>query len=94
MSSDIYVSPLLVGLATPRTHIPDIGGYYSDELDVWVEDGPMGVSPIVQRAQRLTEIVTKTAAAPETDDQGNNLVELVTKTESFTEKDDCVDSLV
>ena len=84
--------PLLVGFSVPRTGDDTLPGHYDAEQEVWVIDGYDGARPIVEAAESLAELVTKTKVRPERDDVAEPslmaLLQLVTKTYVRQERDD------
>ena len=85
--------PLLVGLSVLRTGDDTLPGHYDAEQEVWVIDGYDGLKPIVEVAESLAELATKTRAEPERDDPDSlAFLELSTKTEARPERDDAADN--
>ena len=80
-------SPYLSRFATPRTGEDSTPGSYSSELNMWVVDSPDGVVPIISQGS-LGELMTKTNANTEQDDDSFWQVELLTKTFQKVESDD------
>jgi hypothetical protein len=78
-------TPFLVNFAVPRTSGPSIGGHYCEELDMWVDEKTS--KPVIEMSN-TAELVTKTKAETESDDEANFALELVTKTFVSPESDD------
>lgn len=84
--------PFLFRYAVDRTGTPDIDGRYSDIDCVWVVDTAQGPIPIIDRPSALGELITKTAAHQEEDDERwSQMLELTTKTDAKPETDDQAD---
>jgi len=83
--------PLLVGLSVERTGEDTLPGHYDAEQDVWVVGCPEGLKPIIEMAENIAELCTKTDVVRERDDTGSTLnLEWSTKTEARPERDDAV----
>lgn len=79
------IRPLLTQGAIERTGNAVLPGSYCEQRHVWLVDGV----PAVQALNGLTELVTKTAARLERDDNSDpTLLELQTKTKAEVEQDD------
>jgi hypothetical protein len=87
MEKLVIVSPLLASTATCRSGGDEMPGYYSDELDMWAVDTADGPVPIIQHGV-LNELLTKTNANTEQDDESWGSLELLTKTFQKVEGDD------
>lgn len=83
-------APFLTNYASGRTPSPEISGYYSDQLAMWVVNINGKEVPFIEQHNGVVELMTKTLAHRETDDQGDMLAmaELVTKTDTQVEQDD------
>jgi len=87
--SAVPVKPYLSRFAISRTEGADIEGYYSDEDAMWVVETEEGTRPIIEVANPALELVTKTLAEVEKDDDRQLFaLELVTKTDAVQESDD------
>jgi hypothetical protein len=76
---------LLTQGAIERTGNAELPGAYCEQRHVWLVDGV----PVVQALTGLAELVTKTEALSERDDNSDpTLLELQTKTKAEVEKDD------
>lgn len=80
-------SPFLAKAAQLRTGANEIPGYYSDELDMWVVETENGSAPIISQGV-LAQLLTKTRADGEVDDDSPFALQLMTKTEQQLEGDD------
>jgi len=81
----IRVQPLLTQGAIERTGNAELPGTYCEQRHVWLVDG----TPAVQALTGLAELVTKTNAQLERDDNSDpTLLELQTKTMAQMEQDD------
>jgi len=79
------IMPLLTQGAIERTGNAELPGTYCDQRHVWLVDGV----PAVQALTGLAELVTKTEAQLERDDNSDpTLLELQTKTKAEVEQDD------
>lgn len=88
-SSASAVKPFLHRFAIERTGGCDIEGSYSESEQMWVVATTAGVRPIIDLANAHLELVTKTAAGQEQDDERNfGALELATKTDSGQESDE------
>lgn len=77
--------PLLTQGAIERTGNAELPGNYCEQRHVWLVDGV----PAVQALTGLAELVTKTEAQLERDDNSDpTLLELQTKTKAEVEQDD------
>lgn len=83
-------APFLTNYASERTPAPEIAGYYSTSLAMWVVDIDGKEVPLIDQQNDAVELVTKTLAQRETDDQNGmlSLAELATKTAIQPEQDD------
>lgn len=83
-------TPFLVGYASKRTSSPEITGYYSTLLAMWVVNIDGREAPLIDQKNSVTELATKTLTERETDDQEDilTLAELTTKTDAQVESDD------
>jgi hypothetical protein len=87
--SEVQVTPYLSRFAVSRTGGTDISGFYSAEEAMWVVETTQGTRPIIDFADSALELVTKTAAQVEKDDDKHLFaLELATKTDSAHESDD------
>ncbi|KQA16759.1 hypothetical protein BFX35_01795 [Vibrio cholerae] len=77
--------PFLVNFAMTRSQAPTIGGHYSQELDMWVDDEHE--KPMIEFSH-TAELVTKTKVQSESDDESLCALELLTKTFVSPESDD------
>lgn len=83
------VKPFLHRFAIERTGGRDIEGYYSEIERMWVVSTSDGVRPIIEVANEHLELLTKTAAGQEQDDDRNfGALELATKSDTGQESDD------
>ena len=79
------IRPLLTQGAIERTGDAELPGTYCERRHVWLVDGV----PAVQALTGLAELVTKTNAQLERDDNSDpTLLELQTKTKAEVEQDD------
>jgi hypothetical protein len=82
--------PLLTRGAIERTGNTELPGTYCAQRHVWLVDGV----PAIQALTGLAELVTKTEAQLERDDNSDpTLLELQTKTKAEVEQDDQVFSV-
>ncbi|MEJ1357056.1 MAG: hypothetical protein RPU64_02505 [Candidatus Sedimenticola sp. (ex Thyasira tokunagai)] len=83
-------APFLTNYASGRTPSPEITGYYSTLLAMWVVNIGGKEVPLIDQKNTAVELMTKTLAQRETDDQGDMLAmaELATKTATQVEQDD------
>lgn len=81
--------PFLTRYASKRTLSPEIKGYYSPEIAMWVVSENGVETPLIDCAREVVELVTKTSVQKERDDQENiaAMVELETKTDAKPEHD-------
>lgn len=84
------VSPLLMRFALLRSGCSQLPGYYDDEAQVWMVKTSRGDKPIVETAEKLKELSTKTDVRQEEDDYPNvsAALEFETKTMVRQESDD------
>jgi hypothetical protein len=83
--------PLLMNLAVTRTGEDTLPGRYDRMQDVWVIEDENGFKPIIEVAESLAELNTKTFVEREQDDPGAMAyLEASTKTEARPERDDFV----
>ncbi len=82
--------PFLVKYASERTSSSELQGYYSAQLAMWVVTDNGYESALIDHKNAEVELTTKTAAQPETDDEGDMLAmaELLTKTDAQAEQDE------
>lgn len=84
-SQTAHVRPLLTQGAIERTGNAELPGAYCAQRHVWLVDG----APVVEAMSDLAELVTKTNAQLERDDNSDpTLLELQTKTKAEVEQDD------
>jgi len=84
-----YAVPFLCARAVPRTGERELPGFYCDESDVWVVQGVHGITPLALAPSQAQELVTKTKARMERDDDGSAaLLGAITKTAVQLESDD------
>lgn len=89
LNADEGQLPLLVGFSVLRIGDDTLPGHYDSAQDVWVIDEHDGAKPIVEVAENLAELATKTFAEPERDDPDSMaFLEASTKTEARPERDD------
>ncbi|MCG7871027.1 MAG: hypothetical protein JAZ11_02865 [Candidatus Thiodiazotropha lotti] len=83
-------APFLTNYASVRTSSPEITGDYSDLLAMWVVNICGKEVPLIDYQNSAVELITKTLAQRENDDQGGMLAaaELATKTDIQAEQDD------
>ncbi|PPC94860.1 MAG: hypothetical protein CTY33_02945 [Methylotenera sp.] len=81
------VMPLLMKKITKRTHTPPLPGRYCKDSDVWVIETEKGGQPLIESDHTVLELLTKTEAVREQDDQ-SILLASITKTMSQIESDD------
>jgi hypothetical protein len=83
-------SPFLTRYASKRTPGPEIPGYYSPKIAMWVVIENGVEAPMIDQSRELVELVTKTHAQQENDDETNfaAVAELATKTDARPEQDD------
>lgn len=65
------LEPFLTRYASERVPFADIEGYYSPRLSMWVTEVGGVEMPFIEQHGSLVELVTKTMAQPESDDQLN-----------------------
>lgn len=80
-------SPFLAKAAQSRTGVNDMPGHYSDELDMWVVETENGPTPIIAEGA-LAQLLTKTRADGEEDDDSPFALQFMTKTAQQIEGDD------
>ena len=85
--SDRNISPFLARMGTPRTGEDRLPGYYCERQQMWVVDTTHGTQPIINE-QALSQLLTKTRAHEEEDDDSYLALELMTKTHQQIESDD------
>lgn len=91
--SEVPLKPYLSRFAVSRTGSPDIDGFYSNREAMWMVETEQGIHPIIEFADAALELVTKTAAELEKDDDTQLFaLELATKTDSVQESDDKADN--
>jgi hypothetical protein len=78
------VRPLLFDAAVMRTGDAELPGHYCPQAQVWT----MGAQPIVQGGLAGLEMLTKTSAQIESDDNDPSFLEMQTKTKAQMERDD------
>ncbi|WP_258190057.1 hypothetical protein [Stutzerimonas stutzeri] len=81
------ISPFLANAGTPRTGEDQLPGYYCEQQQMWVVDTAQGTQPIINE-QALSQLLTKTRAHEEEDDDSYLALELMTKTYLQIESDD------
>lgn len=83
------LKPFLHRFASTRTGGAEIDGFYSDSDHMWVVHTPNGLRPIIDLADPSAELVTKTMAEQEADDERQMaMLELTTKSDAGQESDD------
>jgi len=85
--SEKNTSPFLAKAGIPRTGDDQLPGYYSEEEQMWVVDTAQGTQPIINE-HALSQLLTKTRAHEEEDDDSYLALELMTKTYLQIESDD------
>ena len=70
------VRPLLARFAASRHGDPTIPGHFDPEWDVWVVEGPEGVTPIIRVRNDLADTTTHTPVRVEQDDTDVGAVQL------------------
>jgi len=82
--------PFLTKYASKRTKSPEIIGYYSDFLSMWVVNINGKEAPLIDQKNTAVELITKTLSSRETDDEDFvfAMAELSTKTDTQAEQDD------
>ena len=84
-----YAVPFLCERAVSRTGERELPGFYCDMSDVWVVQGVHGIKPLASTPSQAQELVTKTKARMERDDDGAAaLLGAITKTAVQLESDD------
>lgn len=85
-------TPFLTSYASGRTPSPEIAGYYSTLLAMWAVNIGGKEVPLIDQQNTAVELMTKTLAQQENDDQEDmlTLAELATKTDTQMEQDDAM----
>lgn len=86
-SRERNISPFLAKAGTPRTGEDQLPGYYCEQEKMWVVDTEQGARPIID-AQARSQLLIKTQAQEEEDDDSYVALELMTKTHQQVESDD------
>lgn len=74
-------APFIIRFARKRSPWSSIPGKYSEEMAVTVVHTKRGIKPLVECGSRISELLTKTLAERERDDEVESIVrELETKT--------------
>lgn len=81
------VLPLLMRKITKRTNTPPLPGRYCKDSDVWMIETEKGGQPLIESDHTVLELLTKTEAVREQDDQPR-LLASITKTMTQIESDD------
>lgn len=82
--ADSSIRPLLFDAAVARTGDAELPGLYCPQAQVWT----IGGQPIVQSGLVGLEMLTKTSAQVESDDNDPTFLEMQTKTKAQMERDD------
>lgn len=85
--SERNISPFLAKAGTPRTGEDQLPGSYCEQQKMWVVETEHGTQPIINE-QALSQLLTKTRANEEEDDDSYLALELITKTHQQLESDD------
>ncbi|MGR0057229.1 hypothetical protein ACUS54_27020 [Pseudomonas aeruginosa] len=85
--SERNISPFLAKAGIPRTGEDRLPGYYCEQQKMWVVDTEQGTQPIINEPA-LSQLLTKTRAHEEEDDDSYLALELITKTHQQIESDD------
>jgi hypothetical protein len=82
--ADSPIRPFLFDAAVVRTGDAELPGHYCPQAQVWTMEG----QPIVQGGLAGHEMLTKTSAQIESDDNDPTFLEMQTKTKAQMERDD------
>jgi len=83
----ILIQPVLMKNLTQRSETTALPGRYCEKSDIWIIETSSGTQPIIESDQPVFELLTKTEADREQDDQPR-LLASITKTMAQIESDD------